>query len=243
MKGITLVFWWQAMKIQCSLYLEFYSVWFTNPLNLQRGHTSREAICMKSFRLTSNNVLYSWQKIFSWMRDPWIEAILSSFLCDNTWWSVITILCETTWFTEGFTSLDTYTQINNSNFFCFLIEFCSLSSNTARNSRQLEILTSFGLIQEAYRKQLETMLLQYALPAFSSPYGHLRAKACWLSGQFADIDFREGCGHGATFQALFSHTVKALTDSDIPVCSLMSLLSSSSISLSSSLPFFSISIS
>lgn len=72
-------------------------------------------------------------------------------------------------------------------------------------------------MQKAYRTQLETMLLQFALPAFSSPYGHLRAKACWLCGQFADIDFREGSGQGSTFQALFAQTTKALQDPDLPV--------------------------
>lgn len=73
------------------------------------------------------------------------------------------------------------------------------------------------LMQKSYRTQLETMLLQFVLPAFSSPYGHLRSKACWLSGQFADIDFREGSGQGSTFQTLFAQTVKALQDPDLPV--------------------------
>ena len=75
----------------------------------------------------------------------------------------------------------------------------------------------FVVPQKAYRKQLETMLLQNVMPAFSSPYGHIRAKACWLCGQFADIEFREGSGQGTTFQAMFTHVVKALRDADLPV--------------------------
>ena len=38
------------------------------------------------------------------------------------------------------------------------------------------------------------MLLQHVVPLFASPYGHLRAKACWLAGIFADIEFSDGQG-------------------------------------------------
>ena len=31
------------------------------------------------------------------------------------------------------------------------------------------------------------MLAQYVQPLFLSPYGHLRAKAAWIAGNFADI--------------------------------------------------------
>ena len=36
-------------------------------------------------------------------------------------------------------------------------------------------------------------------PLFQSPAGHLRAKACWICGQFADIRFAEGKGLGQSF--------------------------------------------
>lgn len=61
------------------------------------------------------------------------------------------------------------------------------------------------------------MLQQFVLPAFGSEYGHLRAKACWMAGQFADVKFKDGTGRGVTFNTLFSFTVKALQDPDLPV--------------------------
>ena len=73
--------------------------------------------------------------------------------------------------------------------------------------------------QENYRSQLEPMLHQFVIPAFSSKYGHLRAKACWVSGRFADIDFKDGTGHGPTFTTFFTMAVKALQDPDLPVSS------------------------
>ena len=74
-------------------------------------------------------------------------------------------------------------------------------------------------VQDPYKQQLEPMLLQYVMPAFESKCGHLRAKACWVAGQYADIDFRDGSGCGPTFNALFAQTVKALQDPDLPVSS------------------------
>ena len=38
------------------------------------------------------------------------------------------------------------------------------------------------------------MLLQHVVPLFGAPYGHLRAKACWLAGIYADIEFQDGQG-------------------------------------------------
>eukprot|EP00951_Prasinocladus_malaysianus_P037567 scaffold404857_cov51-Prasinocladus_malaysianus.AAC.1 len=42
-----------------------------------------------------------------------------------------------------------------------------------------------------YKENLESMLVQYVLPVFRSPYGHLRAKACWVSGMYCGIAFKE----------------------------------------------------
>ncbi len=79
--------------------------------------------------------------------------------------------------------------------------------------------------QEPYKRQLEPMLVQYVLPTFASPAGHLRAKAAWVAGQFADIRFREQPGAGAllppgagaTFQSLFQRVLGLLRDPDLPV--------------------------
>jgi len=67
--------------------------------------------------------------------------------------------------------------------------------------------------------------VQYVLPTFASPAGHLRAKAAWVAGQFADIRFREQPGAGAllppgagaTFQSLFQRVLGLLRDPDLPV--------------------------
>ncbi len=69
------------------------------------------------------------------------------------------------------------------------------------------------------------MLVQYVLPTFALPAGHLRAKAAWVAGQFADVRFRERLGAGAllprgagaTFQALFQSVLGLLRDVDLPV--------------------------
>ena len=51
------------------------------------------------------------------------------------------------------------------------------------------------------------------LPLFSSPHGHLRAKAAWLAKEFADISFREGgSGSGPLFNALLQAAINSLND-------------------------------
>ena len=72
-------------------------------------------------------------------------------------------------------------------------------------------------LQAPYKNQLEGLLLNNVMPCFDSPYGHLRAKACWVAGQYADIDFREGSGQGHTFNSLFQKVVNAFQDPDLPV--------------------------
>ncbi|KAK9824621.1 hypothetical protein WJX72_011782 [[Myrmecia] bisecta] len=70
----------------------------------------------------------------------------------------------------------------------------------------------------AYQAQLEPMLAQYVVPMFGSAYGHLRAKACWVAGVYADIDFAEvPAGSQGTFACLFQQVVRALQDPDMPV--------------------------
>lgn len=71
--------------------------------------------------------------------------------------------------------------------------------------------------KKPYSGQLEPMLLQHVVPLFESPHGHLRAKACWLAGNYADIEFGDGKGRGATFAALLQRVVAAIGDPDLPV--------------------------
>ncbi|KAK2079907.1 hypothetical protein QBZ16_002302 [Prototheca wickerhamii] len=71
--------------------------------------------------------------------------------------------------------------------------------------------------KERYAAALEPMLLQHVVPLFASRHGHLRAKAAWLAGCFADVRFADGQGRGATFAALLQRCVAALEDPDLPV--------------------------
>ncbi|BDA47636.1 Importin-7 [Coccomyxa sp. Obi] len=71
--------------------------------------------------------------------------------------------------------------------------------------------------QANYKAQLEPMLMQYVVPAFSAPVGHLRAKACWVTQQYADIRFAAGRGRGPSFQQLFQKTLGLLADPELPV--------------------------
>ncbi|EIE23737.1 ARM repeat-containing protein [Coccomyxa subellipsoidea C-169] len=68
-----------------------------------------------------------------------------------------------------------------------------------------------------YKAQLEPMLLRYVVPAFGAPVGHLRAKACWVTQQYADMRFAGGRGRGATFLQLFQSTLGLLADPELPV--------------------------
>ena len=72
-------------------------------------------------------------------------------------------------------------------------------------------------MQAPYKTQLEPMLQQFVLPCFDAPAGHVRAKACWVAQQYADVKFAEGKGRGATFMQLFQKTLERLNDPDLPV--------------------------
>ena len=61
------------------------------------------------------------------------------------------------------------------------------------------------------------MLQQYVLPCYDAPAGHVRAKACWVTQQYADIKFADGRGRGPTFMQLFQKTLDRLDDPDLPV--------------------------
>lgn len=62
------------------------------------------------------------------------------------------------------------------------------------------------------------MLMTHVAPLFQSPAGHLRAKAAWVAGTYADVKFAGGgFGAGPNFSALFRCIVAALGDSELPV--------------------------
>ncbi|KAL5702897.1 secondary alcohol dehydrogenase (SADH2) [Ranunculus cassubicifolius] len=66
---------------------------------------------------------------------------------------------------------------------------------------------------EPYKSELEHMLVQHVFPEFRSPVGHLRAKAAWVAGQYAHINFAD---QNNFLMALHS-VVAGLRDPDLPV--------------------------
>lgn len=69
-----------------------------------------------------------------------------------------------------------------------------------------------------YKDQTETMLMTYVAPCFSSPHGHLRAKAAWVAGCYSDIPFAgTGIGAGPNFMLLFERVINGMGDPDLPV--------------------------
>lgn len=71
--------------------------------------------------------------------------------------------------------------------------------------------------KKKYKASIEPLMTVYVLPCFQSPQGHLRAKACWVAGQFADLKFAEGRGKGATFNRMLEGVVNCLRDPELPV--------------------------
>ncbi|CAL9749826.1 unnamed protein product [Musa acuminata subsp. burmannicoides] len=66
---------------------------------------------------------------------------------------------------------------------------------------------------EPYKSELEHMLVQHVLPEFTSPIGHLRAKAAWVAGQYAHIKFSDQ----NNFRRVFHYVVSGLQDPELPV--------------------------
>ncbi|CAN1251411.1 Importin beta-like SAD2 [Linum perenne] len=66
---------------------------------------------------------------------------------------------------------------------------------------------------EPYKSELERMLVQHVFPEFSSPVGHLRAKAAWVAGQYAHINFSDQ----NNFRKALNSVVSGLRDPELPV--------------------------
>jgi len=54
--------------------------------------------------------------------------------------------------------------------------------------------------------------IAHVLPEFQSPLGHMRSKAAWVAGQYAEIEFK-----GNNFQVLLQCIVRGLRDAELPV--------------------------
>ncbi|KAB5527592.1 hypothetical protein DKX38_021439 [Salix brachista] len=66
---------------------------------------------------------------------------------------------------------------------------------------------------DPYKSELEHMLVQHVFPEFRSPAGHLRAKAAWVAGQYAHINFSDQ----NNFRKALRSIVSGLRDPDLPV--------------------------
>ncbi|RDY03360.1 Importin beta-like SAD2 [Mucuna pruriens] len=66
---------------------------------------------------------------------------------------------------------------------------------------------------EPYKSELERMLVQHVFPEFSSPVGHLRAKAAWVAGQYAHINFADQ----NNFRKALQCVVSRMQDPELPV--------------------------
>ncbi|KAE8696314.1 Importin beta-like SAD2 [Hibiscus syriacus] len=66
---------------------------------------------------------------------------------------------------------------------------------------------------EPYKSELEHMLMQHVFPEFRSPVGHLRAKAAWVAGQYAHVNFSDQ----NNFRQALHCIVFALRDPELPV--------------------------
>ncbi|ONK72530.1 uncharacterized protein A4U43_C04F20370 [Asparagus officinalis] len=66
---------------------------------------------------------------------------------------------------------------------------------------------------EPYKSELERMLVQHVFPEFTSPVGHLRAKAAWVAGQYAFINFSDQ----NNFRRALHCVVAGMRDPELPV--------------------------
>ncbi|CAL0316301.1 unnamed protein product [Lupinus luteus] len=66
---------------------------------------------------------------------------------------------------------------------------------------------------EPYKSELERMLVQHVFPEFSSPVGHLRAKAAWVAGQYVHINFSDQNNFRKALQCVIS----GMRDPELPV--------------------------
>ncbi|XP_057498931.1 importin beta-like SAD2 [Actinidia eriantha] len=66
---------------------------------------------------------------------------------------------------------------------------------------------------EPYKSELERMLVQHVFPEFNSPMGHLRAKAAWVAGQYAHINFLDP----NNFRKALHSVVGGMRDPELPV--------------------------
>lgn len=75
-------------------------------------------------------------------------------------------------------------------------------------------LADILLKKPAYKDQMDKLICQYVFPEFSSPHGHMRARACWVLHYFSEIKFKQ---ENILQEAVCLITNVLLTDQDLPV--------------------------
>lgn len=70
------------------------------------------------------------------------------------------------------------------------------------------------LKRKEYKDSLEQMLTTYVFPEFQSPYGHLRARACWVLHSFSETKFKN---QQVLAEILRLTSNALLTDTELPV--------------------------
>jgi hypothetical protein len=77
---------------------------------------------------------------------------------------------------------------------------CLLLPSALSQHNYLFVPHTFGsILQKPYTQELGGMLALLVAPCLASPYGHLRAKAAWVIGQYSDVQFPDGKCQGTTF--------------------------------------------
>ncbi|GIL84239.1 hypothetical protein Vretimale_15865 [Volvox reticuliferus] len=71
--------------------------------------------------------------------------------------------------------------------------------------------------KKPYKDQLGPIMATYVMPCFTSPHGHLRSKAVWISGVFCDTTFPDGTNCGPTYMRFFEQVARCLGDPELPV--------------------------
>jgi len=66
---------------------------------------------------------------------------------------------------------------------------------------------------KGYKESLEPLLVQHIVPQFGNANGYIRAKACWIAGSYADVEFK----NPNNFLQLFHLTLAAMRDPELPV--------------------------
>mmetsp|Transcript_35700 Transcript_35700/g.79404 ORF Transcript_35700/g.79404 Transcript_35700/m.79404 type:complete len:941 (+) Transcript_35700:266-3088(+) len=94
---------------------------------------------------------------------------------------------------------------------------------TQADARRMDgALVAIGMLSEhlrsksPYKEQLGPMLLNFVVPCFKSPYGHLRAKACWACGLYCTAEFGEGKTQ-ESYALLLQQVLACLNDPELPV--------------------------